>query len=270
MSLRIRLSILITVLFVSVFIGAGSVLIRSARDTVIEEINSSASHTLQLIEVLLDSVEGIEEARIQELVLENLSQLASGRDLQIVIKNYSEGLKPIPPGSRPELSSNAPDWFERMVRPPPLEFRRIISLAGVSGMEVIILADPSAEITEVWYETRRVLFFLMLFIVLANLLLYFALGRYLSPISSILAALERIEHGDYQLRLPQYQLPELSRISDRVNHMADVLLASRNDNRKLAQKTLAIQEEERRHLAQELHDELGQSLSAIKAIAVSI
>ncbi len=270
MSLRIRLSILITVLFISVFIGAGVFLIQSARDTVLEDINSSASHTLKLVEALLESVEDIDEPAIQQLVLENLSQMVSGRDLQIVIKRYSEGLKPFPPASRPEIKTGAPGWFVNMVQPPPLEFRRIISLAGISGVEVIILADPSAEITEVWFETRNVLFFLMLFIILANFLLYFALGRYLSPISSILTALERIEHGDYRQRLPQYELPELSRISDRVNHMADVLLASRNENRKLAQKTLAIQEQERRHLAQELHDELGQSLSAIKAIAVSI
>ena len=48
------------------------------------------------------------------------------------------------------------------------------------------------------------------------------------------------------------------------------VLKSREENRELTQKTLAIQEYERRHLAQELHDELGQSLSAIKAVAVTI
>ena len=35
-------------------------------------------------------------------------------------------------------------------------------------------------------------------------------------------------------------------------------------------KSITVQEEERRYLAQELHDSLGQSVSAIKAIAVSI
>jgi two-component system, NarL family, sensor histidine kinase UhpB len=41
-------------------------------------------------------------------------------------------------------------------------------------------------------------------------------------------------------------------------------------NRQLAQETLRIQENERRHLARELHDELGQYLNAIKLDAVSI
>jgi two-component system sensor histidine kinase UhpB len=38
----------------------------------------------------------------------------------------------------------------------------------------------------------------------------------------------------------------------------------------LARRALVIREEERRHLAHELHDEMGQSISAIKALAVSI
>ncbi len=42
------------------------------------------------------------------------------------------------------------------------------------------------------------------------------------------------------------------------------------ENRLLSQKYLAVQEEERRNLAREMHDELGQCLNAIKLDAVSI
>jgi two-component system sensor histidine kinase UhpB len=48
------------------------------------------------------------------------------------------------------------------------------------------------------------------------------------------------------------------------------LAAALAENRELAQQHLRVQEAERKHLARELHDELGQYLNAIKLDAVAI
>lgn len=43
-----------------------------------------------------------------------------------------------------------------------------------------------------------------------------------------------------------------------------------NSNRQLAQKLVEVQDDERRNLARELHDELGQSITAVKSLATVI
>jgi two-component system, NarL family, sensor histidine kinase UhpB len=84
------------------------------------------------------------------------------------------------------------------------------------------------------------------------------------------AALGDIEQGNLKPRLPKFVLPELTSIAAKVNHLGEALERSQEENRYLAQQSLAIQEAERRLLARELHDELGQSISAINAVAASM
>ena len=126
------------------------------------------------------------------------------------------------------------------------------------------------EIHESWIETRNILVFLSIFIILANILIYFVIGIYLSPIERILEGLASIRQGNYKLRLPNFRLPELDRISQQFNHMTQVLSETKVRNQLLTKRSLEIQEEERQNLSQELHDELGQTITAIKAVAVSI
>ena len=52
--------------------------------------------------------------------------------------------------------------------------------------------------------------------------------------------------------------------------MTQVLSETKVRNQLLTKRSLEIQEEERQNLSQELHDELGQTITAIKAVAVSI
>ncbi len=82
--------------------------------------------------------------------------------------------------------------------------------------------------------------------------------------------LERLAANDLSVRLPDFDLAELSRINDVFNHFANCLeftLAERNE---LAKRLIAVQDEERQTLARELHDEFGQCLAAISAMAAAI
>ena len=53
-------------------------------------------------------------------------------------------------------------------------------------------------------------------------------------------------------------------------NVEEQLIQLLKNNRKLAQKLVEVQEEERRNLARELHDELGQSITAVKSLAIAL
>ena len=270
MSLRFRLNILITLLFALILLAGSFYVINNARTAVQEEMQSVAKLTLQLVEIALMSNAGSSTPEIHQEVLEKIANLESTRHLEIELyKSRSMG-NMIPVRIIPTITSEAPEWFIRMVKPMPVEYRRVFRASETAYTEIFIRANPSDEITEIWNETKGVLGLLVLFAVLANILVYISLGRGLAPIESILKGLDGIEQGEYQLRLPKFKFPEFSRISEKFNNMAEVLQKSRDENRLLTQKSLAIQEDERRILAQELHDEFGQSITAIKAVAASI
>ncbi len=269
MSLRVRLNFLITLLFISLFVCSSFYIISDARKTVQHEVESTADLALTLIETAISSDPSEAEKLNQLKLLQSLAELDQTRHLYIDIRNTTVTLTPT---KEFNVLSNtdAPDWFVKLVQPPPTEIRQWLYNPLSLPTGIFVRADPSDEIDETWYEVRNVLVLLLIFIILANVLVYITVGKYLSPIDTILEGLSGIEKGHYQLELPHFHLPELDRISQQFNHMAKVLLDSKAKNSLLTQRSLEIQEEERRHLAQELHDELGQTIAAIKAVAVAI
>ena len=164
----------------------------------------------------------------------------------------------------------APQWFVRLVEPGATELRRPTRGRARADAEIVVRADPGDEIAESWEDARPLLLLVLVVSIIANGLLYFVIGRWLKPVERIVAAMDGIEQGDYRARLPAFELPSFATVAGKFNRMAEVLERSREENRHLAQQSIAIQEAERRALAHELHDELGQSIAAINAVAASI
>ena len=162
----------------------------------------------------------------------------------------------------------APAWFVSLVRPPPQQLSRALGRPG--GEQVAIRTDPLDEIDLAWRDARFSLLVTLVGLLLFTLAVFLLVSRWMSPVKDFVKALEDIERGDFSRRIPAMRLPELAQIAERINRLSSVLGASKTENERLSRKSLIIQEQERRHLAQELHDVMGQSISAIKAMAVSI
>jgi len=167
-------------------------------------------------------------------------------------------------------TSDVPGWFAWAVKPGSIVAEKRVETTGDDVISILIEANPEDEIAEAWNEALGFLTLIAVLAVTIYALVHITVGRALRCVGVILEGLEDIERGDYGRRLPGFSLPEFARISRAFNHMASALEKARDENRALTQQSLAIQEEERRYLAQELHDELGQSLSAIKVMAASL
>jgi signal transduction histidine kinase len=95
-------------------------------------------------------------------------------------------------------------------------------------------------------------------------------ARALAPANQILGALGRLADDDVQVRLPPMRLRELEHIGQGFNRLADHLGELRQRQQQLPLHLQQAREAERRRLARELHDEMGQSLSALQAEAAAM
>jgi signal transduction histidine kinase len=96
-----------------------------------------------------------------------------------------------------------------------------------------------------------------------------ALANALRPTRAIRAGLQRLAAGDLSARLPPFDLAELSAVGNVFNHLAGSLETTLVERNALTQRLIVVQDAERQHLARELHDEFGQCLAAIGAVAAS-
>ncbi|WP_050426414.1 sensor histidine kinase [Bradyrhizobium tropiciagri] len=158
--------------------------------------------------------------------------------------------------------------YRRLFDPGREAVRPVVARGHAIG-EAVVWVDPAVLTAEAWHDAGRQMAVLMIALPLLCALVYAALSRALRPTRLIRDGLERIAAGDLAARLPPFDLAELSAIGDVFNQLAERLAAALSDRNALTQKLIVVQDEERRNLARELHDEFGQSLAAIRALAAS-
>lgn len=130
-----------------------------------------------------------------------------------------------------------------------------------------IAPNPRSEIDERLGDTVRLCITLLLFFGATLLVAWWAADRALSPVRELEAGLQRLAAGESDAALPAFALREFRRVASAIDALAAALSTSRAAQQQLARQLISVQEEERRTLARELHDEMGQTLTAIGVTA---
>jgi signal transduction histidine kinase len=144
-----------------------------------------------------------------------------------------------------------------------------VVVAGSNRGTAVANFDPATQIGQSWREASRLLSIMAFALTGLCIAVYAVLARALRPTRAIGAGLKQLAADDLSARLPRFDLAELSAISDVFNNLAQRLQTTLAERNALTRKLIEVQDEERRHLARELHDEFGQSLSAIAAQAAA-
>lgn len=265
MSLRYQIVVRILLSSFCILVLGGAIAIWQARQAVEKEVEASIQLALQLITF------GVAENSVQQLDdLSRFSSLRQTRHLSIQLQKPNGQLLHFASESQPSHPEDMPpNWFIHWVKGDYPRVEHQLKTLDGETLTLIIKAQPLDEITEVWEESLGFFASISLMTLLTFLAVNLVFNKSLKAIDVIVNALRVIETGQYRQQLPTFATLEFDSIAKAINHMTVELEKTQQENRALTQHSLAIQEEERQHLSQELHDEFGQSLTAIKVMAVT-
>ena len=271
MSLKYRLLIYInSLLLIAVIIGLAAI-ISSTQKNVRQEILSTQSLAIFAIENGIKKNPEIYlfQEQGETFGLSNLNEL---RHLNIQFYDHENQLRD-QTSSYLSKTNLPPGWFISLMEnfsSVMAEKRIDIKLRGQDFGYILINPEPMYEYSEIWQQIKSGFLVILLFFGLVNTMILVVFYHTLKPINAIIDGFQRLEDEDYQARISKTNIRELDIIGQKFNGTVKKLKESNIKIHKLSQDLINIQEQEKKDLARNLHDELGQSLTAIQAEAASI
>lgn len=274
LSLRIKINLVFSVITIIVFAILIAFEITATRNGVREEMEASGRIAAQL----LGRIGNFYSSEDLPELVHFLRTTGRVRANDIELFDKSGTLLYQSPASTYKAGRYAPTWYAAMVAPPRVE--RVVELEDA---RLVISTNSTRAILDGWDNLRDILLMQLTLFVLADLLIFWLVGRWLAPLEKIERGLREIEQGSHEVRLPPLPGKEAGEMGRAFNRMAqaveDSILARQASaeaqarleaQREFTKLLHARIEEERAALARELHDELGQSLTAIRSIAKSM
>jgi two-component system sensor histidine kinase UhpB len=266
-SLRTRLCIFLCAMFLTALI-AGLVLLRVfAADQLVDE-NEPAGRSSVAIAAALNSALSVSsnpEATLDAFVAELNT---AGAD---TIKFRRAGTSPQPAPEKPSARDRrVPEWFVRLLALPELARRTPILIRGERVGELVFEPDLVADLYEKWIGFLAIVASGAALTLVTMAITYLTVDAALKPLRDLGSGLARLRDGHYSGKIPCSGPPEIAESCEAANELAATLTQLDRENRNLLRKMVSIQDEERRDIARELHDELGPLLFAIRANVIAM
>jgi two-component system sensor histidine kinase UhpB len=189
------------------------------------------------------------------------------------IKFRKAGISPQPIPEKPAAGSGSgrvPAWFVHVLALPELARHTPILIRGERVGELVFEPDMVADVYEKWIGFLAIVASGAALTLVTLAITYLTVDAALKPLRDLGSGLARLRDGHFSGRIPCSGPPEIAESCEAANELAATLTKLDRENRSLLRKMVSIQDEERRDIARELHDELGPLLFAIRANVIAM
>lgn len=274
MSLRLQLNLLVASVIAVFTAVVLAFQILDTRGSVREETEAANIVATKLLAYFIDTYADTSEP----IVLQSLERLGRVRSTDITLRDLAGHVVYTSPPSPYKAGRYAPAWYSALVAPAPMHAQ-----LRFADTVLDIEANASRAVLDGWDDTVHLLQIGLVAMVLGNLLVFWLLRRATRPFQLIVRGLEDMQGGAYQTRLPAFRSAEAGAIARAFNRAAQAIGDNLDARRETMEAKLRLEqsrdlaaaiqdrvEHERRQIAQELHDETGQSITAIRSMALAL
>lgn len=265
MSLRTRLLLPLGLMFV-VALTLGAVLLRSFGSAHLIEENKPSAHSAK-------QIAGALNAALLTSANPDEALAAFGRSLGttgVLRSRPARNVVPLSSAGPSSPGGQAPRWFVDFLAVPQMGAVFPVTIDGKRVGDIVFDPDMSADIYEKWVGFLAILISAVALALLTAMIAFITAGAALGPLHALGEGLTRLRQGSYEKLIRPGGPPEIRRSAEEANALARTLSKLSRDNRLLLRQIVSLQDDERRDLARELHDELGPLLFGIRASAVTL
>jgi two-component system sensor histidine kinase UhpB len=273
-TLRLKINLIVGALTLLFLIAVLTLQLRSMRDSVQEEVVAANRVASQL----LNRTVWRYAAQGTPAMLAFLQGMGRIRSNDVALfDNAGNELYRSPP-SPYKAGRDAPAWFEALIAPPP----SVQSIEFPDG-KLEVRANASRAAIDAWDDALMLVGSALLLLLAVNALVFWLVGRTVKPFGQIVGALDELQRGRFDVALPPLPGQEAGAIGAAFNRMVGELQGHIETERRAVRAELQLSdsreltrwidhhiEQERLMIARELHDELGQSVTAMRSMALSI
>lgn len=163
-----------------------------------------------------------------------------------------------------------PDWFVRLLVIPEFTAVYPVAIEDKPVGDIVFAPDMSADLYEKWIGLLAIAGSGVALMLLTAVIAHFTARSVLRPLQTLGDGLTRMRQGDYEKPVAAAGPPEIRNSALEANELARTLRDLSQDNRSLLRRIVSLQDDERRDMARELHDELGPLLFGIRANTVAL